>query len=52
MCSCSDDALFNGIPVVLGGDFAQIPPVVTSGGRPEILGATLMPFSPEHSVNI
>ncbi|KAL7322753.1 hypothetical protein PS15p_212243 [Mucor circinelloides] len=42
ICSCGDDVLFGGIPVVLGGDFAQIPPVVTNGGRPEIVSASLM----------
>ena len=37
ICSCGDDVLLGGIPVVLGGDFAQIPPVATSGGRLKLL---------------
>lgn len=28
-----EDKLFGGVPVVLGGDFEQIPPVVTLGGK-------------------
>jgi DNA helicase Pif1-like protein/PIF1-like helicase len=33
--------LFGGIPVVLGGDFAQILPVVRKGSRADIIAATL-----------
>ena len=40
ICSC--DADFGGIPVVLGGDFAQIPPVVRGGDRPAIVDASLI----------
>ena len=39
---CNNQKLFGGIPVVLGGDFAQIAPVVTRGGRPEIVEASLL----------
>ncbi|KAK4510430.1 uncharacterized protein ATC70_012169 [Mucor velutinosus] len=41
ICSRGDEVTFGGIPVVLGGDFAQIPPVVRQGGRPEIVNASL-----------
>jgi hypothetical protein len=30
---CSKDVLFGGIPVILAGDFAQIPPVIRNGNR-------------------
>jgi hypothetical protein len=30
----SCDKLFSGVSVVLGGDFAQIPPVVRNSARP------------------
>ncbi|KAK4509263.1 uncharacterized protein ATC70_007613 [Mucor velutinosus] len=36
-----NEVTFGGIPVVLGGDFAQIPHVVRQGGRPEIVNASL-----------
>ena len=39
---CNNQLLFGGIPVVLGGDFAQIAPVVRKGGRPEIVEASLL----------
>ena len=39
------DALFGGIPVILGGDFAQILPVVRRGDRPQIVQACLQ-YSP------
>ena len=39
---CSDfDSLFGGIPVVLGGDFAQIGPVIKHGQRHHIVEASL-----------
>lgn len=37
-----EDKLFGGVPVVPGGDFAQIPPVVTLGGRPKTVEASLI----------
>jgi hypothetical protein len=39
--SVADDVLFGGVPVVLGGDFAQILPVVPHGSRTEIVRACL-----------
>jgi hypothetical protein len=30
---CSKDVFFGGIPVILAGDFAQIPPVIRNGNR-------------------
>lgn len=36
-----NNLLFGGIPVVLGGDFAQILPVVKRGRRADIVGASL-----------
>ena len=37
----ADDALFGGLPIVLGGDFAQILPVVQRGNRAAIVDACL-----------
>ncbi|CEP13636.1 hypothetical protein [Parasitella parasitica] len=42
LCTVDDNTLFGGIPVVLGGDFAQIPPVVPLDGRPETVQASLI----------
>ncbi len=39
--STSDDILFGGIPAILGGDFAQILPVVVNGSRADIVQACL-----------
>jgi hypothetical protein len=39
--SVADDVLFGGVPVVLGGDFAQILPVVPHGSRTDIVRACL-----------
>ena len=39
--SVTDDILFGGVPVILGGDFAQILPVVPHGSRADIVGACL-----------
>lgn len=39
--SVTDDLLFGGVPVVLGGDFAQILPVVPGGSRATIVTASL-----------
>jgi hypothetical protein len=39
--SATDDMLFGGVPVVLGGDFAQILPVVVGGSRADIVTACL-----------
>ena len=41
ICSTSDDCLFGNIPIVLGGDFAQILPVVRRGNRGAIVEACL-----------
>ncbi|KAH0614326.1 uncharacterized protein H6S33_006212 [Morchella sextelata] len=41
ICSVGDDCLFGNIPVVLGGDFAQILPVVQRGNRAQIVQACL-----------
>jgi PIF1-like helicase len=35
------DKPFGGVPVVFGGDFHQILPVIEKGSRPQILGASL-----------
>ncbi|SAM09603.1 hypothetical protein [Absidia glauca] len=37
----SSNVLFGGLPVVLGGDFAQIPPVVKNGNRSSIVEASI-----------
>lgn len=39
--SVTDDVLFGGVPVILGGDFAQILPVVPHGSRADIVTACL-----------
>jgi hypothetical protein len=39
--SVTDDVLFGGVPVILGGDFAQILPVVPHGSRADIVRACL-----------
>jgi hypothetical protein len=39
--SATDDILFGGVPVILGGDFAQILPVIPHGLRPDIVAACL-----------
>ena len=39
--TCSNDVLFDGIPVVLGSDFNQIPPVVRNGSRTLIVEASI-----------
>jgi hypothetical protein len=39
--SVSDDLLFGGVPVILGGDFAQILPVVMHSSRADIMTACL-----------
>lgn len=39
--SVTDDALFGGVPIILGGDFAQILPVVPHGSRADIVTACL-----------
>jgi hypothetical protein len=39
--SVTDDLLFGGVPVILGGDFAQILPVVPSGSQADIITASL-----------
>lgn len=39
--SVTDDTLFGGVPVVLGGDFAQILPVIPRGSRADIIQASL-----------
>lgn len=38
---CTKDILFGGIPIVLGGDFAQIPPVVKNGNRTTIVDSSI-----------
>ena len=37
----SDGRLFGGLPVIMGGDFAQIPPFVRQGTRATIIGACI-----------
>jgi len=39
--SVTDDVLFGGVPVILGGDFAQILPVIKGKDRPHIVRACL-----------
>jgi hypothetical protein len=39
--SVTDDILFGGVPVILGGDFTQILPVIKRGTRPDIVRACL-----------
>lgn len=39
--SATDETLFGGVPVLLGGDFAQILPVVPQGSRADIVKACL-----------
>lgn len=39
--STEDDILFGGVPVILGGDFAQILPVVPQGTRADVIQASL-----------
>ena len=41
ICSTTDDSLFGNIPIVFGGDFAQILPVVRRGIRGAIVEACL-----------
>lgn len=41
ICS-AEEFLFGGIPVVLRGDFAQTPPVIPRGKRPDIVSASLI----------
>ena len=43
ICNC--DTLFGGIPTILGGDFAQILPVVRKGNRSQIVQACLQSSS-------
>ena len=38
---CGNEKLFGGIPVVLGEDFAQIPPVIKNGNRAMIVDASI-----------
>ena len=40
----SNDCLFGGLPVIVGGDFAQILPVVHRGTRATIVGACIQRF--------
>ena len=37
----SNDRLFGGLPVIMGGDFAQVLPVVCQGTRATIIGACI-----------
>ena len=39
--SVADDVLFRGVPVILGGDFAQILLVVPHGSRADMVRAYL-----------
>jgi hypothetical protein len=39
--SVADDVLFGGVPVILGGDFAQILPVVLYGSQADTVQACL-----------
>jgi hypothetical protein len=38
---CSSDALFGGLPIIFGGDFQQILPVIEKGSRAEIVSACI-----------
>lgn len=38
---CNNNCMFGGIPIVLGGDFAQIPPVIKNGSRAMIVDASI-----------
>jgi hypothetical protein len=37
----SNESLFGGLPIIFGGDFAQIPPVIEKGGRAQIVEASV-----------
>ena len=40
-----NNLIFGGIPVVFGGDFQQIAPVVLHGSRPHIVAASMINLS-------
>ena len=41
ICGTDDTALFGNIPIILGGDFAQILPVIRKGNRAATVTACL-----------
>jgi len=46
------DSLFGGLPIVLGGDFAQIPPVVTHSSRADTVSASMRMSSIWESLDV
>src|SRR6201999_3091009 len=49
---CSDNRLFGGIPIVFGGDFQQILPVIERGSRAQTVGACMQHSLLWHSIKV